>query len=56
MDSRKLNESILRTGAEVEVPIFWPPVAKSLLTGKDPDSGKERRQKEKGLAEVEMVR
>ena len=42
--------------AEVEAPIFWPPVVKSWLTGKDPDDGKDWRQKEKGMAEDEMVR
>ena len=30
-----------RTGAEAEAPIFWPPNAKSRLTGKDPDAGKD---------------
>ena len=29
---------------------------KSLLTGKDPDAGKDRRQEEKGTTEDEMVR
>ena len=29
-----------RTGAEVEVPILWPPDAKNQFTGKDLDSGK----------------
>ena len=43
-----------RTGAEA--PIFWPPDAKSQLIGKDPDAGKDWRQKEKGEAEDEMVR
>ena len=27
--------------AEAEVPIHWPPDAKSPLTGKDPDAGKD---------------
>ena len=45
-----------RTDAEVEAPILWPPVAKSWLIGKDPDPGKDWRQKEKGAAEEEMVR
>ena len=36
--------------------ILWPPDAKSCLTGKDPDAGKDRRQKEKGVTENEMVR
>ena len=39
-----------------EAPILWPPDAKSQLTGKDPDSGKEWMQKEKGATEDEMVR
>ena len=30
-----------RTDAEAEAPIFWPPDVKSLLTGKDPDAGKD---------------
>ena len=34
---------------------FWPLDAKSRLTGKDPDAGKERRQEEKGMPEDEMV-
>ena len=39
-----------------EVPILWPPDAKGQLTGKDPDAGKDWRQKEKGMAEGEMAR
>ena len=30
-----------------EAPILWPPVTKSWLIGKDPDGGKDQRQKEK---------
>ena len=30
-----------RTDTEVETPVFWPPDAKTLLTGKDLDSGKD---------------
>ena len=30
-----------RTGAEAEAPVFWPPDAKSHLTGKDADAGKD---------------
>ena len=30
-----------RTVAEAEVPILWPPDAKSWLFGKDPDVGKD---------------
>ena len=43
-----------RTDAEADALILWP--LKSWLTGKDPDAGKVWRQKEKGLAEDEMVR
>ena len=43
-----------RTNAEA--PIIWPPDAKSWLIGKDPDAGKDWGQKEKGVAEDEMVR
>ena len=37
-----------RTDAEAKAPILWPPDAKSQLTGKDPDAGKDRKQEEKG--------
>ena len=36
-----------RTVAETETPILWTPDVKSWLTGKDPDDGKDWRQKEK---------
>jgi len=44
-----------RTDAEAEAPILWLPDVKSQLTGKDPDSGTDRRQEEKGTTEDEMV-
>ena len=34
---------------------LWPPDVKSQLTGKDPDAGKDWRQKEKGVAEDEVL-
>ena len=37
-----------RTHAEVEPPLIWPLDVKSWLIGKDPDAGKDWRQKEKG--------
>ena len=37
-----------RTDAEVDAPILWPLDAKSRLTGKDPDTGKDWRQGEWG--------
>ena len=36
--------------------ILWPPNAKSQLTGKDSDVGKDWRRKEKRVAEYETVR
>ena len=45
-----------RTDAEVDAPILWPPDAKSQLTGKGPDAGKDWKQKEKRVAENEMFR
>ena len=36
-----------RTDTEAEVPILWPPDAKSLLIRKDLDAGKDWRQEEK---------
>ena len=45
-----------RTDAEADTPILWPHEnAKNWLTGKDPHAGKEWRQDEKGMTEVEMV-
>ena len=40
-----------RTDAEAETPILWPPHAKSWLTGKDPDTGRDWVQEEKGMIE-----
>ena len=34
---------------------IWPPDAKSQLTGKDPDPGKDKRQEEEGMMEDETV-
>ena len=45
-----------KTNAEFETPIAWPPDMKSQIIGKDPDAGKDRRQKKKRAAEEEMVR
>ena len=44
------------TDDEAEAPILWPPDAKSEFIGKDPDAGKDWRQKEKGAAEGKMVK
>ena len=44
-----------RTDAKAETPILWPPDVKNWLIGKDPDSGKDWRQEEKGMTEDEML-
>ena len=56
--SIKGNQSwifIGRTNAKAEAPILWLPDVENWLLGKDPDVGKDWRQKEKGMAEDEMV-
>ena len=53
----KGNQSWIFIGRTVaQAPIFWPPDVKSQLIGKDRDAGKDRKQKEKGAVEGEMVR
>jgi len=44
-----------RADAEAETLILCPPEVKTQLIGKDPDSGKDWRQEEKGTTEDEMV-
>ena len=46
---------IWRTDVKAETSILWPPHAKSWLTGKDPDAGRDRGQEEKGMTEDEMA-
>ena len=45
-----------RNGAKSETPVFWPPRAKSWLTGKDSDVGRDWGQEEKGTTEDKMAR
>ena len=46
---------IRRTDGETEATILWPPDVKSWLIRKDPDTGKDWGQEEKGATEDEMV-
>ena len=46
---------IVRTDAEAETPILWPPDAKSWLSGKDPDAGKDWGQEEKGWQRMRFL-
>ena len=45
----------IRTDAEAETPVLWPPHAKSWLIGRVPDAGKDWRWEKKGMTEDEMV-
>ena len=61
--TRRSNQSILKeintefTGrTDAEAPILWPPDVKSGLIGRNPDVGRDGRQKEKRVPEEEMVR
>ena len=45
----------VKTDGEAEAPILWPPDPKSWLISKNPDSGKDWRQEERGTTEEEMV-
>ena len=43
-----------RNDAKAETPVLWPPHAKSWLSGKDSDAGRDWGQEEKEMAEDEM--
>ena len=58
--ARRSNQSILKEtspgcSAEAEIPVVWPPHAKSWLIGKDSDAGRDWGQEEKGTTEDEMA-
>ena len=44
-----------RNDAKAEIPVLWPPYAKSCLIGKDSDAGRDWGQEEKGTTEDEML-
>ena len=53
----KENQPWIFTGrTDADVPVLWPPDAKSQLTGKDPDAGKDWGQEKKGVTVDEMVK
>ena len=54
---KKINPEYALEGfvLKLETPILGPPHGKSQFVGKDPDAGKDRRQKEKEVAEDEMA-
>ena len=54
----KLNQSwtfIGRTDTEAEAAILWSPDAKNGLIGKNPDAGKDWKQKKKGMTEDDEI-
>ena len=60
--ARRSNQSILKEispgcslDAVAETPVLWPPHAKSLLTGRDLDTGRDWGQEKKGMTEDEMA-
>ena len=50
-----LTLTIGRNDAKAETPVLWPPHAKSGLTGKDSDAGRDWGQEEKGMTKDEMA-
>ena len=49
----KGNQPWIFTGrTDAEVPILWPPDAKSRLSGKDPDAGKDWKLKKRAVEDV----
>ena len=50
------TDTIESTDAEAEVPILWPPDGTNWLIEKDPDAGKDWRQKKNGAVKDEVVR
>ena len=63
--ARTCNQSILTETSpgcslegmmlKAETPVLWPPHAKSWLTGKDPNAGRDWGQEEKGMTEDEIA-
>ena len=44
-----------RTDAEAETPVLWPPDVKNRLIWKDPDTGKDWIQEEKGMTRMRWL-
>ena len=49
------NNKVGRTKAEAEAPVCWSSDAKSQLTGKVPDAGKDCGQKEKSVSRMQWL-
>ena len=55
LDCKEIQPVHSKEDAKAEAAILWPPHVKSCLIGKDPDSGRDWRQEEKGMTEDVMV-
>ena len=55
LDLLAVQRTLKPTDTEAETLVLWPPDMKSWLIWKDPDSGKDGRQEEKGMTEDEVV-
>ena len=53
---KEINPEYSLEGLMLKLKLQWPPNAKSWLIGKDPEAGKDWKQKERGVAEDEMVK
>ena len=49
------SASIFRVDAETEIPILWPPDAKSQFIRKDSDAGKDRSRKRRGGQKIRWL-
>ena len=56
MSFKNCTAKIWKDCFEAEAQILWPADVKSQFTGKDPDAGNDSEQKEKIVAEDEVVR
>ena len=54
-ESQPWKETTHQEGDSLSTPVLWPPHAKSWLTGKDSDAGRDWGQEEKGTTEDEMA-
>ena len=54
--SKRIEYSVINLPKKANIPILWPPDVKNQTTGKYLDSGKDWKQKDKGVSEDEMVR
>ena len=54
--SKRIEYPVINLAKKANIPILWRPDVKNQTTGKYLDSGKDWKQKDKGVSEDEMVR